>query len=769
MIAAIIFGLQYTKKNNKTIWNTAILGFTVLLIGYSSFAILVVRSNANPPIDENNPEDAVGLLSYLKREQYGSWPIVYGQYFNAKLDSKEPYKDGNPIYAKDEKKGKYIIIDKRKNTVPNYSSRHKTIFPRMWSNTQARHANGYRSWASLSKNKDKTPTFAQNLSFFFKYQIGWSYVRYFMWNFAGRQNDFMNMTGNSLHGNWESGISFIDKARLGQPSKVDLPNYLKNNKGKNHYYFLPLILGFIGMLFHFKKNEKDALVVLLFFLFTGVLIIIYLNIVPFQPRERDYAYVGSFYAFAIWIGLGVLGIYDFLSKKMNSTSSAALATIIALIIPTLMAAENWDDHDRSGRFTAKEVAANYLNSCEKNAILFTNGDNDTFPLWYMQEVEGVRTDIKIVNLSLFNTSWYIDQMKRASYDAAPIPSSFSNDKYRTGTRDYIPISDKGLGYVDVKDVIDFIGSDKNQTKIVTNAGKRNYSPAKKLKLKVDIEKVKASGLVPEEKFDDILPEIRWKLKGGGFYKNQLMVLDMLAHNNWERPIYFAITVGSDNFMGLEKYFQLEGLSYKLVPYLAKSSDGQTGEVNVDVMYDNLMNKFTWGGMKNPDIYLDETNTRMVMNFRNNFARLADALISKGREKEALAVLDKCVEEMPNTTAPFNLYAFPIVNTYYKLKQSEKGNVILAQMIETFLAEFNYINALKDKGGLNQNIQIAGSVLSNISRLIQNFNLADMSYEYSENGEGYFREKGVNTEEISKDDYLINTFMDEFVAAQSKYR
>jgi hypothetical protein len=522
------------------------------------------------------------------------------------------------------------------------------------------------------------------------------------------------------------------------------------------------------MLFHFKKKEQDALVVLLFFLFTGVLIIIYLNVVPFQPRERDYAYVGSFYAFAIWIGLSVLGIYDFLSKKMNSTTSAGIATSIALLLaPTIMATENWDDHDRSGRFTAREVAANYLNSCDKNAILFTNGDNDTFPLWYMQEVEGLRTDIKVVNLSLFNTSWYIDQMKRATYDAAPIPSSFTNDKYRTGTRDYIPISDRGLGYVDVKEVIDFIRSDKNQTKIVTNAGKRNYCPAKKLKLKVDVEKVKANGTVPVEKFDDILPEIKWKIKGNGFYKNQLMVLDMLAYNNWERPIYFAITVGSDNFMGLEKYFQLEGLSYRLVPYVAVSPDGQTGEVNVDRMYDNLMNKFSWGGLNNPDVYLDETNTRMIMNFRNNYARLAESLFVLDRKEDAIAVLDKCVREMPNTTAPFNVYAFPLVNTYYRLGEKEKGNKILAQMIETFLEEFNYINAIKDKGGLNRNLQIAGSVLSNISRLIQSSQLANVSYEYSEIGGKYIREKGGTEEDISREDYLINTFMDEFVAAQSQ--
>ena len=475
-----------------------------------------------------------------------------------------------------------------------------------------------------------------------------------MWNFAGRQNDYMNMDGNSLHGNWESGISGIDKAILGTPSSdILMPNYLANNKAKNHYFFLPLILGLIGMFFHFNKSSKDAISVLLFFLFTGVLIIIYLNVVPFQPRERDYAYVGSFYAFSIWVGLGVLGIYKLLNSrkkiifKNKSTSwglaifcsliylgilkdalgpnyttliilipiafilniirsehigigkikskkkASILATIISLIaVPLLMAAENWDDHDRSGRFTALEVAKNYLNSCDKNAILFTNGDNDTFPLWYAQEVEGVRTDIKVVNLSLFNTDWYIDQMKRASYDAPPIPSSLEHDDYRTGTRDYTPIQERVKGYVEVKDVVGFINSKSPKAKLNTSAGLRNYCPTRKLKLSVN--KNVAKTFVPEEYHDKIVDEIQFNLKGSGIFKNKLLVLDILANFNWERPIYFAITVGRDNYMGLEKYFQLEGLAYRLVPYSIASSDGQTGVVHTKKMYEKLMNKFKWG-------------------------------------------------------------------------------------------------------------------------------------------------------------------------------
>ena len=763
IIVAIAYGLSYTKKHNKAVWNTAILGIMMLLIGYSSFAILVIRSNANPPIDENNPEDAVGLLSYLKREQYGSWPIVYGQHFNAKLNSRKPYLDGNPVYAKNEKKGKYVIIDKRKNSIPNYSKKDKMFFPRIWSNTQARHAGGYVNWAGL-KNKDVNPTFAENMTYFFKYQIGWSYMRYFMWNFAGRQNDFMNMDGNSLNGNWESGIGFIDNARLGTPSsEIDMPDYLVKNKGKNHYYFLPLLLGIIGMLFHFKKNNQDALAVLLFFLFTGVLIIIYLNIVPFQPRERDYAYVGSFYAFAIWIGLGVLSIYDFLSKRMNSTASAGLATLIALIIPTLMAAENWDDHDRGGRSTALEVAKNYLNSCDKNAILFTNGDNDTFPLWYAQEVEGIRTDIKVVNLSLFNTGWYIDQMKRASYDAAPIPSSLEHDDYRTGTRDYTPINERFKDYVDVKDVVDFINSKSAKAKINTSAGLRNYCPTKSLKLAVDKQKVKS--FVPVEYHDNIVDEIKWKLKGGGIFKNKLMVLDILANFNWERPIYFAITVGRDNFMGLEKYFQLEGLAYRLVPYKATSSDGQTGVVHTDKMYDRLVGQFAWGGLNNSDLYFDETNTRMVMNFRNNYSRLAEALFQKGEQKKAIETLDKCMSEFPRDVVNLSYFSIPIIDIYFKLAEKEKGEKLLAIMMDDYLTEYKYLKEFDSGSGLKQNLSICGQVLGSLSRVLQIHKVEDLTFTYSESSGLYYKEKEVEKEEIDYTTYRINTFMDEFLALQ----
>jgi hypothetical protein len=763
IIGAIYFGLIYTKKNNKRIWNTAILAIMMLLIGYSSFAILVVRSNANPPIDENNPEDAVGLLSYLKREQYGSWPIVYGQHFNAKLDSRKPYLDGNPVYAKDEEKGKYIIIDQRKNTVPNYSKNDKMFFPRIWSATQASHAGGYVNWAGL-KNKDVAPTFGENLTYFFKYQIGWSYLRYFMWNFAGRQNDYMNMDGNPLHGNWESGISFIDNARLGTPSSdVLMPKNLANNKGKNHYFFLPLLLGIIGMLFHFKKNDQDAIAVLLFFLFTGVLIIIYLNVVPFQPRERDYAYVGSFYAFSIWIGLGVLSIYDFLSKSISSKTSATMATLIALSIPSIMAGENWDDHNRSGRTTALEVAKNYLNSCDKNAILFTNGDNDTFPLWYAQEVEGIRTDIKVVNLSLFNTDWYIDQMKRASYDAAPIPSSLEHEDYKTGTRDYTPIQERVNGYIEVKDVVDFIKSNNRRSKLKTSAGLRNFCPTKNLKLTVNKENSKA--FVPNEYHNQIVDEIKFNLKGSGIFKNKLMVLDILANFNWQRPIYFAITVGRDNYMGLEKYFQLEGLAYRLVPYSVASQDGQTGIVHTEKMFSRLMNQFKWGGLNKTKLYFDETNTRMVMNFRNNYSRLAESLFQKGEKSRAIAVLDKCMKEFPKEVVRFNYFAIPIIDLYHKLGETEKGNQLLVYMIDDQLTKIKYLKKFSSRSGLTQDIGITGQILGSLARILQIHQLEDLSSSYYAQDNIYYVEKNDKKSITDYNTYRINTFMEEYLSIQ----
>ena len=421
IILGIIFGLKYANLKNKPSLGIILVSFATILIGYSTFFILVIRSNANTPIDENNPEDAVSLLSYLNREQYGDWPILSGQYYNANVVD---LKDGTPVYKKDEEAGKYVVTNNRKNSIPVYDSKFSGFFPRMWSSTQSAHAKAYQEWSG-HKNSKRPPSFSENLRYFFKYQLGHMYFRYFMWNFSGRQNDIQGH-GEINKGNWISGIAFIDETIRGLGPQDNIPETMANNKGRNVYFMLPFLLGIIGLIYQLKKKKNDALVVFLLFLFTGIAIVVYLNQYPFQPRERDYAYVGSFYAYCIWIGLGVLGVIDFLSKKIKTLNSSVIATLSCLIlVPTLMAKENWDDHDRSGRYTARDVATNYLNSCAPNAIIFTNGDNDTFPLCYAQEVEGIRTDVRVVNLSLFNTDWYIDQMKRAAYDAAPFPSSMS--------------------------------------------------------------------------------------------------------------------------------------------------------------------------------------------------------------------------------------------------------------------------------------------------------------------------------------------------------
>jgi hypothetical protein len=717
VLSASIWGLWYTTKKNKAALNTGILAITMLLIGYSSFFTLVIRSQANTPMDENNPENAINLLSYLNREQYGDWPILYGQYYNAPLDPAQPYKDGNPTYTKDAKAGKYVITQDKKNSIPNYDKRFCTLFPRMHSD-QRNHVTGYRDWADIQgtpititdqNGESKTimkPTFGENLTFFFRYQIGHMYARYFMWNFVGRQNDIQGH-GGVLKGNWLSGIAPIDAARLGP--QENLPSSMTTNKGYNRFYFLPLILGLIGLFFHFKRDKLDGFIVFLLFVLTGVAIIVYLNNTPYQPRERDYGYVGSFYAFAIWIGLGVYAIADLLSKKV----AANIATVIAIIIglfsaPVLMAKEGWDDHDRSDRYTARDFAANYLNSCAPNAILFTNGDNDTFPLWYAQEVEGIRTDVRVVNLSLSNTDWYIEQMRRKAYDSDPIPLTLKEEQYRQGTRDYVPvyynpnIIKDSTAYVNIKLLMDFVASEEPQAKIQTQGGMElSYLPTDKIKIPVDSATVVNNGTVPKGMESQVLKAMPWKINKQYIMKNDLMIMDIIATNNWKRPIYFAVTVGDDAYMNLEPYFQLEGLAYRLVPMRMQTNDGQTGKANTDIMYNNMMNKFKWRGMSTDGVYMDENNLRMTMNLRNNFARLAEALLAEGKTEQAKKAIALCMKEMPRKNIPYNYFMLPIAEVYYKLGMSNEANQLLKDIANIYEADLKYY--FRFKGKLADNI------------------------------------------------------------------
>lgn len=697
LIAAIFFGLRYTKKKGYILLNTGIVCVIFMIIGYSSFTTLVIRSNANTPIDENNPEDAVGLLAYLNREQYGDFPLLYGWYYNSPLDRRQPFKDGNARFEKDEASGKYIMIDNGKDAIPNYDSEYQSIFPRMWDRNDPSHADTYKEWGKVKTPDDKRPSFSENFRFFWSYQLNYMYWRYFMWNFAGRQNDEQGRGGLS-EGNWISGINFIDESRIGPQDNLPAPR--ADNKGRNKYYLLPLALGLIGLLYHYKKHPKDAYVNTLLFLMTGIAIVVYVNQYAYQPRERDYAYVGSFYAFAVWIGLGAMAIWDFMRKKTASKVAAVLTTVLCLaLVPGIMAKENWDDHDRSNRYTALDFAKNYLSSCAPNAILFTNGDNDTFPLWYVQEVEGYRTDVRVVNLSLLNTDWYIDQLKRAAYDSPPVPFSLEKPQYRQGTRDVVYYQEKGNSAQrrwDVGEMMKWIASDDKSTKVSGGGREFDFYPTKKLRIPVDREKVMANGTVSPKDSARVQDYLDWDLSNNSLYKRDVMIIDLLANNNWERPIYFAITVGNSPsaFLNLNDYFQLEGMAFRLVPFRTNSMDRQLGEVNSAIAYDNMMNKFVWGNMQDPDIYLDETNRRMAMNFRNNFARLADQLREEGDIESAVKALDYAIEIMPDNVITFDYFNLPIAIAYYRCGEIEKGDAVIRTLARHQVDELVYFSQFK---------------------------------------------------------------------------
>ncbi|MCB9335511.1 MAG: DUF2723 domain-containing protein [Flavobacteriales bacterium] len=727
LIGLVAYGLYITQKKQKVVWNTILLCFTVILIGYSTFAVIMLRSAANPPMDENNPENAFSLLSYLNREQYGSAPFLTGQFFNTPLDPREPYKEGKPVYFQNKETGKYEQTNKGEKDQPNYDSKTSGFLPRMWS-SQGHHVDAYKQWSNFrgknvrASNGEtiKIPTLGENLAFLFNYQWGHLYWRYFMWNFVGRQNDVQSQ-GEITNGNWLSGIDALDSMRLGDQSKV--PSNTLNNPGRNTYFFLPLIFGLIGLVYQFRKDPKDFLVLGLLFFFTGMAINFYTNPPPLQPRERDYAYVGSFYVFTIWMAVGIYALYEILSKKAPQTISAIGVTIFGLFAaPVLMGTQNWDDHDRSGRYTARDFAKNYLNSCAPNSILFTNGDNDTFPLWYVQEVEGYRTDVRVVNLSLLNTDWYIEQMRRKAWDADGIPQRIPDYKIRQGTNDFVPIYDRGIeGHVDVDEAIDFLIDDTPKSKVTVSSGKSvDYFPSKNFSIAVDKQKVMSNGTVPKDKIDRIVDKVEWTINKNYIMKNDLIILDILAANDWERPVYFAITTGADSYIGLTPYFQLEGLAYRLVPYKAMSFDGQTGEVANEIMTENLMNKFVWGGMENPnsEIYLDENNRRMCMNFRNNFSRLAEDYIRLGKNEEAVKTLDYCLSVMPERLVGYNFFMIPVAESYYKLKEYEKGNGVVRSLVNMYHEELKYYLTLRgdDRKSIQGEIDRAKYILQQLIML-----------------------------------------------------
>ena len=690
ILAAIYFGLNYRKKIGKDLVpvltsrfkNTALLCMLMLMIGYSSYAVIVIRSAANPPMDQNSPEDVFTLGSYLSRDQYGDSPLLYGQAYTSQVaydvDGNmcvPKHKEGAAIWQRKEKASKgekdsYFVVSHKDKII--YAQ--NMLFPRMHSSA---HAGAYENWMGGVEGTQvpydrcgepvmvKMPTQMENIRFFLSYQCNFMYWRYFMWNFAGRQNDIQG-NGEPEHGNWITGISFIDDWMLGDQSKM--PAELKANKGHNVFYCLPLLLGLIGLFWQAWRGQRGIRqfwVVFFLFFMTGLAIVLYLNQTPQQPRERDYAYAGSFYAYAIWCGLGVLAIYDMLKKKIkgNDVAVAGVVGVACLLVPIQMASQTWDDHDRSGRYTCRDFGQNYLMTLQDkgNPIIFTNGDNDTFPLWYNQETEGVRTDARVCNLSYLQTDWYIDQMKRPAYDSPSVPITWPRIDFCSGTNDYIEVK-PGMKqqllefYRDYpKEARAAFGDDPFELKNILKYWVRSKDsdthiiPTDTLYITIDKEAVRRSGMMMAS---DTIPD-RMVISLAGkraIYKNDLMMLEMLAQCNWERPLYVATTVGSDNYMNLGDNFVQEGLAYRITPFNTKAPGAKN--FDTEKTYNNVMNRFKWGGLDKPGLYIDETVMRMCYTHRHLFATLAMQLIAEGQNAKAEKVLRKSEKVLPEYNVPY---------------------------------------------------------------------------------------------------------------------
>ncbi len=744
LTAGLIWAIRYTLLKNKVFWNTVVVAITVILIGYSSFALIIIRSSAGTPMDQNSPNDTFSLLSYLNREQYGQRPLVYGQYYNSPLNPQKRYLEGNPIYS--QRDGKYVVTDHR--VVPNYDPKFQTLFPRMWSSQDPGHAAEYESWGRVKGNRIQhinesgeketivKPTMIENLRFFFRYQVGHMYLRYFMWNFAGRQDDIQSH-GGLLHGNWISGIGFLDNYRLG--NQDDRPESL-DNRANNKYFFFPFLLGLLGIFYLYnlgKEGKRELWLIFLLFVMTGLAIVVYLNQYPIQPRERDYAFAGSFYAWTIWIGLGVLALTDALKKILPGRLNPALVTLVTLIlVPGIMLVENYDDHDRSNRYTARDLGANYLKTCADQAVIFTNGDNDTFPLWYNQDVEGVRTDVRVCNLSYLQTDWYITQMKRKAWDSEPLPFSLKEEQYTQGTRDIIYLLDDPRikrESIDLLEAVNFVNDDNPATKLA-QAGNAAYFPKKKITFKVDKEAVIRNKVVPPEDYDKIVDTMYIDLSDRDYLaKDEYMIFDLLAHNNWERPIYFAITIGPSKFLNLRDYFQLEGFAYRLVPIKVASDASERinfGKVSTGIMYDNLFNKYKWGNMNDPSVYIDENNSRMMTNIRNNFNRLGSALVQEGKMDSAKTVILRGFELVPTSVVPFEYFSLEMLQTLYQTGAREEADNLAEGAFKTFNDMLAYMMSLpahfQVSGEINEEIQRNIFYLQRLERTCTNFKNEEMA-------------------------------------------
>lgn len=708
LLALCFWGISATYKKGKVFWNTTLLSFTVIVIGFSVVTIDVIRASAKTPTNEYQPDNAFTLVRYLSREQYGSRPLIYGQYYDAPYELKST-KYWAPV------DGKYKKVDSPMDA--EYKSSGKMLFPRMWSSSpDGRYENFYESYTGgrgqkVAGSQHRKPTMGDNLKYFFDYQLNWMYWRYFMWNFVGRQNEIHSPTpGNIFYGNWESGITFIDNIRLGDQS--DAPAVLKDNKGKNHYYFLPLLLGLIGLCFQFGKDKRGCWLNFLMFFMTGIAIVIYLNQPPYQVRERDYAYAGSFYFFTVWIGLAVAAIYEWISdllKGKGQGTVAAAVTVACLLVPTLMAAQNWDDHDRSGRRTAVELACNHLNTIGENGIVITHGDNDTFPLWYAQEVENVRTDVRIVNTSLLGTDWHIDQMKYAVNESAPLDLQIPYEQYLYGTNEYVPIVDRQNIEMSISDVMAVFRHPKLKMEL-SSGRKVDYIPSRRIVIPVNKENVLHYGILSEE-FADMIPEsITITIpKGKDFIsKPELFLLDFLSNYDWSRPLNM-LNMGGELNIGIKDYLMFDGFSYKFIPIRNTVGTLNPGIVELDKLYHKLMDVYSFDALSADGWFVDYQNLYTFlgsMPLRQTFCTAAHAFANAGQFDRAVSLLDRGLEitrRLPLESIPLgfttNDYILvDYVSQYYSYGHKEKADKLATRLADELYADAVFYSGFYDYAG-----------------------------------------------------------------------
>ena len=754
ILAFVIYKLLQKARAKKNLtMETVGLMFLYLMLGFSTWIMLPIRSNAYPPINENTPSSARELLAYYNREQYGETYLFYGPYYTAYfhgLDKEKPYVDDKPKYEKDTVLGKYVIVNNYKKAKQNLTRKHKGLLPRMWDPSKA--AN-YEMIMGYRPGRKAKPSLFDNLKFFWDYQLGYMYWRYFMWNFVGRQDDVQGQLDN--HGNWLSGIKFIDEIFLG--NQDNLPKEYKDNPARNTYYFLPLILGLIGLLYHYRKDPKTFYALLLFFIFTGIAILFYTNVKPFEPRERDYAVVVSFYAFSIWIGMGVYALYDWLKDKLNPRLTALGVTLISLFaVPVLLAKENWDDHDRSKKYSALHNAMAYLESTDPNSIIFTVGDNDTFPLWYAQEIEGYRTDVKVINTSLLGTDWYIDQMKHKTYKAKGAPITMPHKKYVYGTRDIIMYQPLLEDTLDIKDFMKIVLSDKQITQNTLgsyfvnpdNNQKIYIYPTRYIKVPVNKENAIKYGIVKPEDSSKIVDYLIIDTKGQDLYKSHLAMLDILKNFDWKRPLYFSGGSFRDSdYLWLKDYLQLEGLAYKLVPIKTPSQRGAfMGRIDPDKMWEKVK-KFKWGNI-NKGIYLDPETRRNSLIYRGVMHRLAGAFIERTKQKQndsipssaqsnpqedlkkAEEVLDLLYEKLPLKYTGYYYSAIEGVEKYYQLGNKDKARKLAKEILDYYLDKMHYYASL-DRDSFYKNFNDAELDLNYLTGLLSLLQEYDREF-YNEN-------------------------------------